>query len=69
MGEERNTYKYVVKRDGKIISMGRTYDFNRRQCEIQARFPSATIEQVGKKTTWQDAEKWLRGQYEISHTT
>ena len=57
--EEKNTYKYQVKLQGKIIEKGRTYDLNRRAAEVNARFPGATIEQIGKKTTWGKAKKWL----------
>lgn len=62
MGEEKDTYKYVAKQNGKIIFRGRTYDLNRRMCEHVARYPGCTIEQVGKKVTWQEAERWL-GRY------
>lgn len=61
MDKEKDTYKYVVKRGGKVISRGRTYDLNRRACEMKARFPDATTKQVGKKVTWQEAEKWIGG--------
>ena len=61
MKPENNTFKYRLKRNGKIILKGRTYDLNKRAAEHKAQFPDATIEQVGRKTTWEKAELWLGG--------
>ena len=55
----KNTYRYKVKLDGKVIEEGTTLDLNRRACDIKARFPGAIVKQVGKKGTFQDAERWL----------
>ncbi len=60
--KEKDTYKYEVKQDGKVIFRGWTYDLNRREVEHAAGYPGCTVEQVGKKTTRQEAEAWL-GRY------
>lgn len=60
MDEEKNAYRYVLKRGGVIIKRGWTYNFNRRACGEKARYPDATIEQVGGKTTQSKAEEWER---------
>jgi len=61
MSNERNTYKYVVKRKGVIIERGLTLDLKRRASDIKARFPDAVIKQVGRKTTWAKAQEWEGG--------
>jgi len=57
---EKDTYKYKVIRNGKISEKGTTRDLKRRVSYIKARFPDAIVKQVGRKTTFQEAEVWLR---------
>lgn len=57
----KNTFKYQVKRNGKIIFRGFTLDLKRRGAEHKARYPDCIVEQVGKKVTWQEAMQWAGG--------
>ncbi len=59
MGSEpKDTYKYKVLLEGRIIFKGFTYDLHRRECEHHTRWPKCKVEQVGSKVTWQEAQTW-----------
>jgi len=59
MEMEKDTYKYKVMRNGKIVEKGTTLDLKRKAASIKARFPDAVIKQVGRKTTRQEANVWF----------
>lgn len=59
MEKEKDTFKYIVRRNGKIVLRSRTRDFNRRVREIKARYPDATVKKVGDKVTWEEAGAWI----------
>lgn len=52
------TYRYVITVDDEVVSHGFTTDLTRRLKEIQVRWPSAQIEQVGAPTTHKEAYRW-----------
>ena len=60
MAKPRDTYKYVLKVRGKIVHGGITNDLGRREDEHQQKWPDATIEQVGRRTTRDAARQWER---------
>ncbi|MDP6513022.1 MAG: hypothetical protein QF878_07540 [SAR202 cluster bacterium] len=57
---ERDTYKYQLKKGGKIVHRGITNDLDRRQQEHQDEYPNSRIKQVGRQTTREAALKWER---------
>ena len=59
----KDTYKYKAIRNGIIIEKGTTHDLERRTSDVKARFPDATVKQVGGQTTFKEAEAWLAKQY------
>lgn len=56
----RDAYKYRVKRQGKIIYRGTTADLGRAARDHKARYPDCRVEQVGRRTTWTQAQRWKR---------
>jgi len=62
MYKERDTYKYKLIYQGKVIMYKITFDLNRRETEHQYRFPGCRIEQIGRRTTRERALKWLKSQ-------
>ena len=60
MMAERNTYKYHLKKGGKIIHRGITNDLNRREAEHQVQFPGSKLEPMGPRVTRESALKWER---------
>ena len=60
MSKPRNTYKYHVKKGGKIIYRGITIDLERRGAEHKARWPDSHIHKVGRRTTREKALDWER---------
>ena len=56
----RETYKYRLKKGGKIVHFGITNDLNRREAEHQERFPGAKLHQEGGRVTRESALKWER---------
>jgi len=54
----RNTYKYDFKRGNKIVHSGITNDLERREGELEQKWPSGHIVQVGRKTTEEAAMEW-----------
>ena len=57
---ERDTYKYHLKKGGKIVHRGITNDLNRREAEHQEHFPGTTLHQVERRVTRESALKWER---------
>ena len=57
---ERDTYKYHLKKGGKIVHRGITNDLNRREAEHQEQFPGAKLHQVKRRVTRESALKWER---------
>lgn len=57
---ERDTYKYQLKEGCTTIYRGITYDLARRGVEHRKDHPSATIKQVGCRTTRESALNWQR---------
>ena len=57
---ERDTYKYQLKKGGKIVHRGITNDLNRREAEHQKQFPGTKLEQKGGRVTRESALKWER---------
>jgi len=60
MGKERDTYKYHLIQDRKVVHRGITDDLERRETEHQQEFPGSHIKQIGHKTTWDAALDWER---------
>lgn len=54
----RNTCKYRLKQGGKTVYYGITYDLERCEAEHQKDYPGSRIEQVGHRTTREEALKW-----------
>lgn len=59
---EKDTYKYKVILNGKIIEVGITHDLKIRASDTKIRFPDAIVKQVGRKTTFQEAGEWEKEQ-------
>ena len=57
---ERDTYKYHLKKGGKVVHRGITNDLNRREAEHQKEFPGTTLRQVERRVTRESALKWER---------
>ena len=57
---KRDTYKYQLKKGGKVVHRGITYDLARREAEHQKGYPATHIKQVGRQTTREAALKWER---------
>lgn len=57
---ERDTYKYQLKKGGKVVHRGITNDLNRREAEHQVQYPGTTLKQEGRKVTRESALKWER---------
>lgn len=58
--EERNTFKYHLKKGHTVVHRGITYDLPRREAQHQEKFPGTHIEQIGRRTTREAAYKWER---------
>lgn len=59
---ERDTYRYQLIENGKVVYSGLTYDFARRGVEHGRDYPSASIRQVGKRVTREEGLKWVEKQ-------
>ena len=57
---EKDTYKYLLKKGGKIVHRGITNDLNRREAEHQKQFPGTKLQQEGHRVTRESALKWER---------
>ena len=61
--DERDTYKYHLKRGNKIIQSGITNDLDRREREHQReRGDGVHIQKVGNRTTRDGAKDWEKQQ-------
>ena len=58
----RTTYKYCFKVGNKVVHSGITNDLERREREHRRRWPNGRIEQVGRRTTREDAWRWEKEQ-------
>ncbi len=56
----RDTYRYFLKIDDKIVHVGITRDPIRREAAHQLRFPGSRLHQVGSATTHRRALEWER---------
>ena len=54
----RTTHKFRLKVDGKVVHIGVTNDLKRREREHRRRWPTGQIEQVGRRTTREEAWNW-----------
>lgn len=57
---DRDTYKYHLLKDGKIVHRGITNDLDRRESEHQQEHPGSRIQQIGRITTRDAALEWER---------
>ena len=60
MNKPRDTYKYHLIKDRKVVHRGITDDLGRREGEHQQEFPGSHIVQVGNRTTRGAALRWER---------
>ncbi len=60
----RNTYKYHLEVDGKVVLSGMTTDLKRRQQEHLVRWPTGRVVKVGRATTHKAAWYWQKEQEE-----
>ena len=60
MADVKDTFKYHMKRAGKVVTRGITTDLTRQEADHQSAFPGATIKQVGRRTTHKAAVQWER---------
>ncbi len=61
--DERDTFKYHLKRGNKIIRSGITNDLDRREDEHQRKYgPGVHIDKVGRATTRDAAKEWEKEQ-------
>lgn len=55
---KRDTYKYDFKRVQRIVHSGITIDLERRESELEQKWPGGHIVQVGRRTTEEAAREW-----------
>lgn len=60
--QPRDTYKYRLWHNGRVVHMGITNDVERREAEHQREWPESRIVQVGNRTTREAALRWEREQ-------
>jgi len=60
VSKPKDTYKYHVKKGGKIIYRGITKDLERRVAEHKASWPYTHYVQIGRRTTREKALDWER---------
>lgn len=58
--DEKDTYKYHLKKGRGVLHRGITDDMTRREVEHQRDYPGSRIQQVGRRTTRKAALKWER---------
>lgn len=58
VSKPRTYYKYHFKVGNKIVHGGITTDLNRREQELEQKWPSGHVVQVGRRTTEEAARKW-----------
>ena len=54
----RDTYKYDFKITNKIVHSGITIDLERREEELEEKWPRGHIVQIGRRTTEEAAREW-----------
>lgn len=59
--KKRDTYKYDFKIGNKIKHSGITKDLDRREAELEAKWPKGHIVPVGRRTTEEAAREWEEG--------
>jgi len=59
-GSNRDTSKYHLVKDRKVVHRGITNDLDRREIEHQAEFPGAKIQKIGRVTTREGGLRWER---------
>ena len=66
MSNNRDTYKYHFKVGNRIVHIGITNDLERREAEHrqQPGWSDGHIEQVGNRTTRENALAWEREQHD-----
>jgi len=60
MGKPRDTYKYHLIKDKKVVHRGITEDLTRREREHQEEFPRSHVKRIGRRTTREAALEWER---------
>lgn len=60
MGKSRDTYKYHLIKDRKVVHRGITDDKDRREGEHQQEFPGSRLKPIGRRTTREAALDWER---------
>lgn len=58
MGKPRDTYKYHLIKDRKVVHRGITDDLERREREHQQEYPESRTKQIGRRTTREKALEW-----------
>lgn len=58
--DEKDTYKYHLKRGRRVVHRGITDDLKRREAAHQRDYPGSRIQRVGRRTTRDAALKWER---------
>lgn len=56
----KDTYKFVVKRKGRIIHRDICFDLGKLASAWKAKYPDCQVIQIGQKTTISAAIKWKR---------
>jgi hypothetical protein len=62
MANKRDMYKYHFKKGNKIVHGGITDDLERREQQLQQKWPTGHIRQVGRRTTEEAARDWEKKQ-------
>jgi len=60
MGKPRDTYKYHLIKNRKVVHRGITDDPVRRGREHQQEFPKSSLKPIGRRTTREAALEWER---------
>lgn len=60
MSKRRDTYKYHLIKNRKIVHRGITDDLERRKREHQQEFPGSRVKPIGRRTTRDAALEWER---------
>lgn len=59
MGKARNTAKYHLIKNKKVVHRGITdRPLEDRECEHQKEYPGSNIKQIGRRTTRERALEW-----------
>lgn len=56
----RDTFKFHLKKGGQTVHRGITTNLLQSESDLQSEFPGTRIKQVGRQTTREAAQKWLR---------